>query len=215
MFALTLLLNMSVNMTKEETIIKIAEEEFIQNGYLSTSMVVVAKRAGVTHAMVNYYFRSKEQLFLKILDSHVSKFLASLKSVMHEGGDFVQTIVNAANVLFDALDADRDFPFMIQDVIRNSPDLLDRYKVMVASHAKDSFSRHAMRLKEQVEAGRIVSAGMSEIFETIISLVVSPFLMIPALENVCEYDESRIEEYLTRRRQETVTLIKARYEKHI
>lgn len=47
-------------MTKEEIIFKVAEEEFISNGYLSTSMVTVAKRAGVTHAMVNYYFRSKE-----------------------------------------------------------------------------------------------------------------------------------------------------------
>ena len=47
-------------MTKEEIIFKVAEEEFISNGYLSTSMVTVAKRAGVTYAMVNYYFRSKK-----------------------------------------------------------------------------------------------------------------------------------------------------------
>lgn len=210
-FALTYLLNNNVNMTKEEAIIKIAEEEFIQNGYLSTSMVVVAKRAGVTHAMVNYYFRSKEQLFLRILDSHVNRFLGSLKSVMHEGNDFVQTMVNAAEVLFDALDADRDFPFMIQDVIRNSPELLGRYGETVPESIKDSVSRHATRLKKQVEAGKIVAHDIKEILETIISLVVSPFLMIPALENVCEYDDRMIEDYLKRRRQETIELIKARY----
>ena len=113
-------------MTKEEIIFKVAEEEFISNGYLSTSMVTVAKRAGVTHAMVNYYFRSKEQLFLKILDSHISRFAASLREAMHEDEVFLQNIVNAADALFKSLNADRDFLFLIQDVIRTSPELLDR-----------------------------------------------------------------------------------------
>lgn len=115
------MLNICVSMTKEEQIMAIAEEEFIQNGYLSTSMVTVAKRAGLTHAMVNYYYRSKEQLFMKMLDSHVMTFISSLKTVMKGDNDFVQTVVNASGALFSALDRDRDFPFLLQDVIRTSP----------------------------------------------------------------------------------------------
>ena len=49
-------------MTKEQEILNAAEEEFFRNGYDATSTAVIAKRAGVTHAMVNYYFRSKEEI---------------------------------------------------------------------------------------------------------------------------------------------------------
>ena len=49
-------------MTKEEEILKAAEEEFFKNGYDATSTATIARNTGVTHAMVNYYFRTKERL---------------------------------------------------------------------------------------------------------------------------------------------------------
>lgn len=199
-------------MTKEEIIFKVAEEEFISNGYLSTSMVTVAKRAGVTHAMVNYYFRSKELLFLKILDSHISRFAASLREAMHEDEVFLQNIVNAADALFKSLNADRDFLFLIQDVIRTSPELLDRYSEGVHNAVKSVLDEHSRRLQEDIEAGRIKPATMPEILETIFALVASPFLMIPALENLCRFSEEMIDGYLERRRKETIEIIKARFQ---
>ena len=195
-------------MTKEEIIFKVAEEEFISNGYLSTSMVTVAKRAGVTHAMVNYYFRSKEQLFLKILDSHISRFAVSLREAMHEDEVFLQNIVNAADALFKSLNADRDFLFLIQDVIRTSPELLDRYSEGVHNAVKSVLDEHSSRLQSDIEAGRIKPATMPEILETIFALVASPFLMIPALENLCRFSEEMIDGYLERRRKETIEIIK-------
>ena len=199
-------------MTKEEIIFKVAEEEFISNGYLSTSMVTVAKRAGVTHAMVNYYFRSKELLFLKILDSHISRFAVSLREAMHEDEVFLQNIVNAADALFKSLNADRDFLFLIQDVIRTSPELLDRYSEGVHNAVKSVLDEHSRRLQEDIEAGRIKPATMPEILETIFALVASPFLMIPALENLCRFSEEMIDGYLERRRKETIEIIKARFQ---
>ena len=199
-------------MTKEEIIFKVAEEEFISNGYLSTSMVTVAKRAGVTHAMVNYYVRSKEQLFLKILDSHISRFAVSLREAMHEDEVFLQNIVNAADALFKSLNADRDFLFLIQDVIRTSPELLDRYSEGVHNAVKSVLDEHSRRLQEDIEAGRIKPATMPEILETIFALVASPFLMIPALENLCRFSEEMIDGYLERRRKETIEIIKARFQ---
>ena len=199
-------------MTKEEIIFKVAEEEFIINGYLSTSMVTVAKRARVTHAMVNYYFRSKEQLFLKILDSHISRFAVSLREAMHEDEVFLQNIVNAADALFKSLNADRDFLFLIQDVIRTSPELLDRYSEGVHNAVKSVLDEHSSRLQSDIEAGRIKPATMPEILETIFALVASPFLMIPALENLCRFSEEMIDGYLERRRKETIEIIKARFQ---
>ena len=88
-------------MTKEEEILAAAEDEFFRNGYDATSTATIAGRAGVTHAMANYYFRTKEQLFFKIIDTHIQGFLGSLKKVMLAEGDFIQVLKGAATALFD------------------------------------------------------------------------------------------------------------------
>ena len=77
MFALTILLNKIVNMqkeieqsnnNKEAAILAAAEREFLTKGFAGARTVAIAQAAGVTHAMLHYYFRTKEHLFNRILD---------------------------------------------------------------------------------------------------------------------------------------------------
>ena len=198
-------------MTKEQEILAVAEEEFFRNGYLSTSMVTVARRAGVTHAMVNYYFRSKEQLFLKILDTHTYSFIENLRPIMREDGDFVDTLVAAADVVFDTLNADRMFPFLIQDIAKSAPELLERYRQPVERFASEMLSRHSARLSKHIASGTVARTGMKEMLENMLLLVVSPFLMIPTLENVCHLDATEIDGYLSRRKAEMELVLRSRY----
>ena len=51
----------------EELILRAAEAEFLQKGYAGARTTAIAEAAGVTHAMLHYYFRTKEQLFEKIM----------------------------------------------------------------------------------------------------------------------------------------------------
>lgn len=51
-----------------ETIRRIAEEEFIANGYDGTTTRHIAARANCDPAMVNYYFDSKQRLFRECFD---------------------------------------------------------------------------------------------------------------------------------------------------
>ena len=183
-------------MTKEERILKIAEEEFFRNGYSGTSMVTVSRRAGVTHAMVNYYFRSKEQLFLKILDNHTYSFIENLRPIMKEDGDFLDTLVRAAGIVFDTLNEDRMLPFLIQDVAKSEPELLERYRQPLESVAMSTIEKHSARLSQRIAAGSISKAEISDVLENLLILVVSPFLMIPTLENVCHWGPEKINEFL-------------------
>lgn len=198
-------------MAKEDEILKIAEEEFHRNGYVATSMVNVARRAGVTHAMVNYYFRSKEQLFLRILDKHSQAFIARLKSIMKEGADFVQTSVDTANSLFDTLNEDRMFPFLIQDVARTEPELLEKYREPMENFLVETSGRHSPMLREQIETGIVRETTMKEILENIMLLVTSSFLVLPTLENLAGLSPAEIDVFLARRKSETEALIRSRY----
>ena len=58
---------------KELLILEAAEREFITKGYDGARTTSIAKEAGVTHAMLHYYFRTKEHLFEQIIDKKCQK----------------------------------------------------------------------------------------------------------------------------------------------
>jgi AcrR family transcriptional regulator len=60
-----------VDADPSETTTKILEAAFRQlarKGYAALSMREIAKDAGVNHALINYHFRSKDQLVIAVLD---------------------------------------------------------------------------------------------------------------------------------------------------
>lgn len=198
-------------MTKEEEILIAAEEEFFRNGYDASSTAIIAKRAGVTHAMVNYYFRTKERLFIQILDNHVYEVLRSLKPLMTEDGNVVQVAVEAACAIFDKMNEDRRFPFILSDISRTHPDFLLRYKETFDTVCKASLTLHSQRLEKGIADGKAKPCTMNDIYNTVLSLAVSPFMALPLLENVAGMTEKRISSFLQSRREEMERIILARY----
>ena len=53
-----------VNKNTEAAILEAAESLFKTNGFKGTTTTMIAGQAGVTHAMLHYYFRTKEQIFV-------------------------------------------------------------------------------------------------------------------------------------------------------
>lgn len=198
-------------MTKEQEILNAAEEEFFRNGYDSTSTAVIAKRAGVTHAMVNYYYRTKEKLFIQILDNHVYELLRALKPLMHADGDFVGVVTDAACAIFDKMREDRRLPYLISDISRTHPDFLLRYKDTVDTVCGDSIVMHALRLEKYIAEGIVAQCTMSDIYNTVLSLAIAPFLNLPLLENVVGRTPEQVDVYLDARRNEMIRILHSRY----
>ena len=73
---LTLLLDIKVVMSKkdntEQAILQTAETEFLDKGFALAKTTEIAKQAGVTHAMLHYYYRTKEKLFERVFQEKVS-----------------------------------------------------------------------------------------------------------------------------------------------
>lgn len=54
------------NDPKEQIILEAALYEFAENGYTGASTRLIAKRAGVAHGLMYYYFKDKKTLFLHL-----------------------------------------------------------------------------------------------------------------------------------------------------
>lgn len=203
---LTMSLNGMVNSSIEERILAAAEEEFYQAGFAGSSTAKIAKSVGVTHAMVNYYYRTKEQLFLRILDGHIEKAVSVLKGVMREQEDIASVLKDAASALFGLFNECRHFPFLLLDASRSHPEYLARYRETLLIPARQILTDHAERLK-----GKLSDSNVTGLFDTVLSMSYAPFLHIPFLQNVAGYDKDQITDYLYRRKVETLTLLEKRF----
>ncbi len=198
-------------MTKEQEILQAAEDEFFAKGYDATSTADIAKKAGVTHAMVNYYFRTKELLFLKVLDNCLEELIGRIRSLMKADGDFVGLAQETAAALFDCFNGKRQLPFLILDVARTHPEFLASHRETVGTICAESVRKHSRILDENIAAGRVSDCSLNDVLDTIFSMALAPFLNLPMLRNVMGMDDSRLEDYLSAHRAEMLRLIRSRY----
>jgi AcrR family transcriptional regulator len=69
-----------------ERILAAAREEFARSGYAAASVRTLAERAGVTAAMINYYFGGKRALHATVVAEAQGRLLARLSAAIEAGG---------------------------------------------------------------------------------------------------------------------------------
>jgi AcrR family transcriptional regulator len=76
-----------------ETKAKILDAAFrrlAREGYAALSVREIAKDAGVNHALINYHFRTKDQLVIEVLDAANRRLLERQKTMYSGPGGFAQ-----------------------------------------------------------------------------------------------------------------------------
>jgi TetR/AcrR family transcriptional regulator, regulator of autoinduction and epiphytic fitness len=58
---------------KVDELLAAAEALFLRNGYAGTTMAAIAKQAGVSANSLYWYFPSKDDVFVAVLDRHLTK----------------------------------------------------------------------------------------------------------------------------------------------
>ena len=71
---------------KKDHILDVAERVFAEHGYDGASTRMISGEAGVNMAMLNYYFGSKEGVFLAIFDRRIASFQSVLLSIGNDDG---------------------------------------------------------------------------------------------------------------------------------
>ena len=90
----------------EGAVMAAAEELFLEKGYSLATTTEIARRAGVTHAMLHYYFQTKEQIFFK--DKNLHELFASIRVAMStEAVSFWENLKGGVTRLLDYFDRHR------------------------------------------------------------------------------------------------------------
>lgn len=87
-----------------ELLITAAAELFAEQGVAATSFATIAKRAGLTSAMVHYYFTGRDQLLDAVVEERVYPFMDYVWDPVKPGGDATETIAGVVERLLRGIE---------------------------------------------------------------------------------------------------------------
>src|SRR5271154_758340 len=88
---------------KKDHILDVAERVFSDLGFDGASTRMISGEAGVNMAMLNYYFGSKEGLFLAVFERKMSSFQALLQNIGNESIDTWDKLVKCIDNYVDRI----------------------------------------------------------------------------------------------------------------
>ena len=199
--------------SKEQQILEAAEREFLEKGYDGARTTSIAKATGVTHAMLHYYFRTKEQLFEHIIDKKMSEIVPLMTHLFGNSDlPLVKRIEEAVSVHFDFVVANPDLPrFLINEVLPHKERCdLFRSKIENVLYLVDNLQRE---VNEAAASGEVEQFNVLLLFQSILSLNIFPSVMENMIENLLGDNGQSMKEVLAQRKAENIELIMRRIKK--
>lgn len=203
----------------EQLILEAAEQEFFAKGLDGARTTVIAEKAGVTHAMLHYYFRKKEQLFERIVTKNISLLAQTMIAAMGDPSmPIVERLKFGIASHFDLIAANPQLPRFFLNEVLSRPEhyhiLYDRMKevseTLFASLQKDA--------DDAAERGEIERVDVRMLFISLMSLNVFPFLAYAFIEpwanDLMDGLMADKEKYLAMRKAENIETIMRRIKKH-
>ena len=195
----------------EQAIMEAAEELFLENGYSKTTTTMIAARAGVTHAMLHYYFRTKEHIFIKVVDKYMDELLDSFQPLMRKQTPFWETLETGISAHFDFLLKHPSLPAFLYDTIRYNPELIESWRGRITGTLRRIALFHGELIRKEMDAGRIRRVDPVQLMLDIVTLNISPFLLLPAARNMLDgTGGGRLAGIMEGRKAEIIALIRAR-----
>ena len=200
---------MKSNTNLEQFILDAATELFLERGFDSTSTTDIAKKAGCNQALVHYYFRTKENLFLRIFKKNIETFLSFANNYMYSG-DFMQFLEKGIESYFEILKANRSLPlFLIKELAMNEDRRIFFRENFVNNELRRSvYYKFDKIVKQEIEKGTIRPIETLNLLLDVISLCAFTFISLPMYATWLEKDDSEVDDFIESRKNEIITLIK-------
>lgn len=200
--------------SKEQLILAAAEYEFLTKGYDGARTTSIASAAGVTHAMLHYYFRTKEQLFERIVDEKFRTVSHAMFNIMGDPSlPIMERIKCGIETHFDFIAQNPLLPrFVINEIITRP----ERYEVLhkrLESFVKNVFKSLQDEIDQEAALGKVEKIDIKMLFISIMSLNTFTFVAYPFIEPLMGELMVDREQFLSSRKAENVEIIIRRIKK--
>ena len=175
-----------------------AKRIFFQKGLLNATTQQIADEAGVNRALINYYFRSRDQLFKVVLEEAINESRDKVDAIFNSDESFKVKISKYLDVF---IDRNAEFPYMqnfIFTEIMQDPEKMKEHFSRKRSH----MLKHIVPpLKKEIENGNMKPIDPEHFIVNMMSMCSYPLVAKPFIQNMFSYDDKMYRKFLKERKQ--------------
>ena len=184
------------NSITEQKIKEAARKVFVKKGYDAARTRDIAEEAGVNLALINYYYRSKEFLFDKIILESIEAFRNSLYAMMNDPATSIyEKIRLVVENYYTMFEQNPELPMFIFHELENKNE-----KIINEINPRGIIHDSVFE-KQLIEHGKTQEEA-EQVFLNIVSIIILPFLGKSFIKILCGVNDTGYKEILNKRKEE-------------
>ena len=192
--------NTDKELSTEEKIIAAARKLFTQKGFSATKTRDIAEEAGINLALLNYYFRSKQNLFQIIIEEKFDQLFGVINPILSNSEisleEKIETLVtNYTNMLL----GNDDLPLFVLSEIKTNEFLIKRVR-----QNAEILSNPV--IEKQLKERGFTTTGFNFIMN-VMSLTLFPFMSKPLFVTSGLIKEEEFVHFITERKKDIPTWV--------
>jgi AcrR family transcriptional regulator len=157
-----------------EKIKEAAHRVFLKKGFAATTIRDVAKESGTNIALLNYYFRSKKNLFNVVMLEKVQQIFSALGPILKDETTTLHQKINGlVNTYIDSLTKNPDLPLFILSEVRKK-----NFEFVTSAHVDKIIFRSHFMIQLKEESGNI---NPVQFFISLLGMIIFPFVARPTI----------------------------------
>lgn len=170
-------------MLSTETELKIvasAEKLFYQRGKAGASMQDIADDAGINRTLLNYYFRTKDQLFEAVFRKALSRFVPNLATMLQSDISFEAYVPRLIETIIDTMLEHPQIPIFVLQELSSNPERMPQIirEMGIDPHiAVQKFDREKLSARTGV-------SDPKQLIISLLSLCIFPFAARPVISEI-------------------------------
>lgn len=193
----------------ETRILDAAHTVFLRRGTAGARMQEIADEAGVTKALVHYYFRAKARLAQAVFQHAAQQLFPSVLTALASDEPLEEKVARVVELELDHLAKRPYLPGYILSELHYNPDRMRQLMLSAIGMPIDEVRRHLLgtlrrQIDERVRAGTMRRMAPEQFVLNLLSLCIFPFAARPMVMAMLGLDPAGFEHLIERHRKELV-----------
>ncbi len=198
------------NESTEQKIKEAARKVFTEKGFAATRTRDIAEASGYNLALINYYFRSKENLFNIIMLESLQLFVGSVIPILNDRETSLQQKVEVLVAHYiDMMIANPNIPFFVMNAVNTNP-----HEFLAKMTANNGLNKTYLeeQWQELIAKKKGLAFDPMHLFINMIGMTVFPFVAAPMIKARTKIDNETYMKMMQDRKQLIPMWVKKMFE---
>jgi TetR/AcrR family transcriptional regulator len=183
------------------TILNAAEHIFAERGLAGARIDAIARAAHVNKALIYYYFKSKDALYLAIVERHMKEFSHQAIDLLTSNRSVRDKVLDYVSLHFDFIAARTDYPRLFQRFMMADSRPFMRIRQKYFSPVAKKFQAV---IEQGIRSGELCAADSTHTAISLVALNVFYFSAVPVLKAAGIINDPYRKSQLARRKKEVL-----------